>query len=136
MEAMYKIGIEIHYVSVLLLIGVVGFNIALLALSKQIKRYALRMRIVMPISATFLAVIIFTGMVAMAAKHLAFTLENSLMIAIALVIIGLEVRRYKILKSETDITQINAYELYRSKAFRILGIEIGLLLLMSGWMLV
>lgn len=136
MEAMYTVGIEIHYVSVLLLIGVVGFNIALLALSKQIKRYARRMRIVMPISATFLAVIIFTGMVAMAAKHLAFTPQNSAMIVISLLIIGMEVRRYKILKSETDLSRIDAYELYRDKAFRILGIELGLLLLMSGWMLV
>jgi 4-amino-4-deoxy-L-arabinose transferase-like glycosyltransferase len=128
-------GLEIHYFGVIVLMGVVVFNLAMLALSQQVVRYAKRMRIVMPVSASLLALILFTGAVMMAAKHLAFTLPNIAMIAIAVVIIVLEAKRYKTLKRRTDITNEGAFAAYKSKAFRFLGIELALLAGMSGWMM-
>ena len=68
MEAMYKTGLNIHYFGVIVLMGVVVFNIMMLALSHHVVRYAKRMRIVMPISGSFIALILFTGAVMMAAE--------------------------------------------------------------------
>jgi 4-amino-4-deoxy-L-arabinose transferase-like glycosyltransferase len=136
MEAMYKTGLNIHYFGVVVLMGVVLFNMMMLALSHHVIRYAKRMRIVMPISSSFIALILFTGAVMMAAKHLSFTLANVAMIVIAIIMIILEAKRYKTLKRKTDITQEGAFAEYKKKAFRFLGIEMSLLLVMSIWMMV
>ncbi len=136
MEAMYKMGLEIHYFGVMVLMGVVMFNIVMLALSKQVIRYSKRMRIVMPISASLIALILFTGSIMMAAKHLHFTFANLAMIVVGIVMIILEAKRYKTLKRRTDITDEGAFALYKRKAFRFLGIEAVLLLALSVWMMV
>ena len=134
MEAMYAAGLNIHYFGVIVLMGVVLFNIVMLALSQQVVRYAKRMRIVMPISASLIALILFTGAVMMAAKQLAFNASNVAMIAVAVVMIVLEAKRYKTLKRRTDISKEGAFEGYKAKAIRFLGIEMALLGLMTGWM--
>jgi len=136
MEAMYTMGLEIHTVGVIVLMGVVMFNIMMLALSNQVIRYAKRMRIVMPISASLIALILLTGMIMMAAKHLHFTFANDAMIVVGIVMIVLEAKRYKTLKRRTDITQEGAFALYKRKAFRYLGIEMVLLLSVTLWMMV
>jgi len=136
MEAMYKTGLNIHYFGVIVLMGVVVFNIVMLSLSHHIIRYAKRMRIVMPISGSLIALILFTGAVMMAAKHLEFNFANIAMIVIAIVMIILEAKRYKTLKRKTDITQEGAFSEYKQKAFRFLGIEMALLISMSLWMMI
>lgn len=136
MEAMYTMGLEIHTVGVIVLMGVVMFNITMLALSNQVIRYAKRMRIVMPISSSLIALILLTGMIMMAAKHLHFTLANDAMIVVGIVMIVLEAKRYKTLKRRTDITQEGAFALYKRKAFRYLGIEMVLLISVTLWMMV
>lgn len=135
MEALYTAGLEIHFVGVVVLFAVVIFNIIMLALSHQIIRYAKRLRIVMPISSSLITITIFTGIVMMAAKHLNFSLANIAMIVLSILFIALEVKRYKILKHETDIKQEDAFSQYKQKAFRFLGIEMALLVAMSAWML-
>ncbi|MDQ1297711.1 MAG: hypothetical protein QG558_249 [Campylobacterota bacterium] len=135
MEALYTAGLEIHFVGVFVLLAVVIFNIIMLALSHQIVRYAKRLRIVMPISLSLITVTIFTGIVMMAAKHLNFSLANMVMIGMSILFIVLEVKRYKILKHETDVKQENAFAQYKKKTFRFLGIEMALLVVMSAWML-
>ncbi|MFZ3053455.1 MAG: hypothetical protein WA099_08610 [Sulfuricurvum sp.] len=136
MEAMYTMGLEIHTVGVIVLMGVVMFNIMMLALSNQVIRYAKRMRIVMPISSSLIALILLTGMIMMAAKHLHFTLANDAMIVVGIVMIVLEAKRYKTLKRRTDITQEGAFALYKRKAFRYLGIEMVLLISVTLWMMI
>ena len=136
MEAMYTTGLNIHYFGVIVLMGVVVFNIVMLSLSHHLIRYSKRMRIVMPISGSLIALILFTGAVMMAAKHLQFTASNIAMIVIAIVMISLEAKRYKTLKRKTDITQEGAFIEYKKKAFRFLGIEISLLLAITFWMIV
>ena len=133
---MYTMGLEIHTVGVIVLMGVVMFNITMLALSNQVIRYAKRMRIVMPISASLIALILLTGMIMMAAKHLHFTLANDAMIVVGIAMIILEAKRYKTLKRRTDITQEGAFALYKRKAFRYLGIEMVLLISVTLWMMV
>jgi hypothetical protein len=136
MEAMYTTGLNIHYFGVIVLMGVVVFNIVMLLLSHHLIRYAKRMRIVMPISGSLIALILFTGAVMMAAKHLEFTPSNIAMIVIAIVMIILEAKRYKTLKRKTDITQEGAFVEYKRKAFRFLGIEMTLLVTMTIWVMV
>ena len=136
MEALYSAGLEIHFVGIVVVFAVVLFNGVMLALSKQVVRYAKRLRIVMPISISLIVITIFTGIVMMAAKHLHFTFANVAMIVVSVIFIILEIKRYKILKYQTDIKQENAFLEYKSKAFRILGLEILLLTIMSTWMLV
>lgn len=135
MEALYSLGLEIHTVGVIVLLAVVMFNIMMLALSREVIRYSKRMRIVMPTSASLIAVAIFTGAIMMAAKHLNFTFANVSMIVVSILLIVLEAKRYRILKRQTDIQQENAFAQYKVKAFRLLGIELLLLLVMFGWML-
>jgi uncharacterized membrane protein YhaH (DUF805 family) len=135
MEAMYTMGLEIHTFGVIVLMGVVMFNVVMLALSHHLIRYAKRMRIIMPISASLIALILLTGSIMMAAKHLHFTLANDAMIIIGIVMIVLEAKRYKTLKRRTNITQEGAFSLYKQKAFRLLGIEAVLLVVMSIWMM-
>ena len=135
MEALYRTGLEIHFVGVVVLVSVVMFNIIMLALSRQIIRYAKRLRIVIPISSSLITITIFTGIVMMAAKHLNFSLANIAMIVVSILFIVLEVKRYKILKHETNIKHENAFVLYKKKAFRLLGIQMALLVVMSVWML-
>jgi 4-amino-4-deoxy-L-arabinose transferase-like glycosyltransferase len=136
MEAMYTTGLNIHYFGVIVLMGIVVFNIVMLSLSHHIIRYSKRMRIVMPISGSLIALILFTGAVMMAAKHLHFTFANIAMIVIAIVMIILEAKRYKTLKRRTDITQEGAFVQYKKKAFRFLGIEMSLLIVITLWMMV
>jgi len=135
METLYTMGLEIHTVGVVVLMGVVMFNIAMLAFSKQIVMYAKRMRIVMPISSSLIALVLFTGSIMMAAKHLQFTLANLVMIGAGIVMIILEIKRYKTLKYESNIHNDNALGEYKPKAFRYLGIEMTILILLSIWMM-
>lgn len=135
METLYATGLEVHFVGIVVLLALVMFNIVMLALSHQVIRYAKRLRIVMPISASLITISIFTGIVMMAAKHLNFSLANSAMIVVSIVFIILEVKRYKILKHETDIKQEGAFIDYKRKAFGILVTEMALLSVMSAWML-
>lgn len=132
---MYAMGLDIHYFGVIVLMAVVLFNIVMLALSQQIVRYAKRMRIVMPISATLITLVVFTGMVMMAAKHLSFTASNVAMIVISIVLIVLETRRYKILKRRTDIALEGAFVQYKAKVFPMLGMQMVLMIAMSVWMM-
>lgn len=131
---MYTLGLEIHYVSVVLLLAVVMFNAIMLFLSHQIIRYAFRMRVVMPISASLIALILFTGTIMMAAKHLSFTIANSAMILVGIMIIIVEAKRYKTLKRRTDITDENAFSGYKQKAYRMLGLEFLLIVFLMVWM--
>ena len=135
METLYTMGLEIHTVGVIVLMGVVMFNITMLALSKQIVVYAKRMRIVMPISASLIALVLFTGSIMMAAKHLQFTLANLVMIVSGIVMIVLEVKRYHTLKYKSNIHGENSFLEYKNKAFRYLGIEMAILILLSIWMM-
>lgn len=135
MDEMYVMGREIHYFGVVVLMGMVVFNIVMLGLSNQLVDYARRMRIAMPMTATMIALVLFTGAVMMAAKHLAFTLPNIAMIVIGIVMIVLEAKRYSTLKRRTDVRAANALSLYKAKAFPLLGVQMVLLLAMTGWMM-
>jgi len=126
--------IGIHAFAVWALIGVVGFNLAQLLAADNIYRYAKKMRIMMPVSSSLIAAVIFTGAVMMAAKHLSFTAQNIAMIVFSVVLIVLEAKRYKLLKA-TDAREEDAMAAYRRTGLRILGAELVWSLAITAWML-
>ncbi len=133
MDEMYSMSIDIHSFGIIFLLLIVLFNLLLLFRASDIFAYAKRMRRLMPLSGSMLALILFTGAIMMAAKHLSFTLENILMILFAVIIIVLEGKRYGSLK-HMDLAQTDAFSIYKRKAYRLLFIELGLILPISFWM--
>ncbi|MDY0116249.1 MAG: hypothetical protein RBR59_01575 [Sulfurimonadaceae bacterium] len=133
MNEMYSMGILTHNMGVIGLLGVISINIIMLYLARDIRVYAKKMRIFMPIGAGLIATILFTGAVMMAAKHLNFTLENIIMILYGIALIGLEVRRYAKLK-HLNLEIKNPFETYKKLAFTLLAIEFVGSLLISLWM--
>lgn len=133
MNEMYSMGILTHNMGVIGLLVVISINIIMLYLAKDIRVYAKKMRIFMPIGAGLIATILFTGTVMMAAKHLSFTLENIIMIIYGTALIVFEVKRYAKLK-HINLNMANPLEVYKKQAFTILAIEFFGSLLISLWM--
>jgi hypothetical protein len=134
MNEMYAMSLELHNIAVWLLIGTFVLNMTLLLTAREIRSYAKRMRILMPVSASLIAAMIFTGTVMMAAKHLSFTIENIVMIVFSVMLIVFEAKRYARLK-HADLSVENAFGIYKAKAMKLMSIALGGSLLISGWML-
>ena len=130
---MYNMSIVTHNYSVIGILGTILINIILLMRAKDIKKYARTMSLFMPIIMTVIGSIIFTGVIMMAAKHLDFTIENIVMIIFAVALIVLENRRSKKLQ-RLDKSDDYALTFHKVDAFRIIKIEIVLVLAISIWM--
>lgn len=131
---MYSMSMQLHFGLVLVWLGVIVFNGAMLQFAVQPAEYVRRARIAMPFSVMTLAAIAFTGTVMMAAKHLAFTIENIVMIIVTVLLGILEARRYHTVRRlRTKLA--DALTLYRTYAFKLLWAEFGLTMLMTIWML-
>ena len=79
----------------------------------------------------FVAAVIFTGVIMMAAKHLAFTLENNIMIVFAIMMIILEAKRSKFVKY---FPKQGSKILLRNKVYGFLLLELLLVVSISIWM--
>lgn len=133
MEEMYTMTIGIHAFVVWALIGVIGLNIVQLLMADNIYQYANKTRVWMPVGATLIAAVLFTGTIMMAAKHLDFTVENIVMIVFGIAMIVLEVKRYKILK-RTDPRKEDAMQSYKTVGLRLLGAEMVWMIGITAWM--
>jgi hypothetical protein len=130
---MYTMSLQLHFGLVLVWLGVIAFNAAMLQFAVQLPDYVRRARIAMPFSVMAIAALAFTGTVMMAAKRLDFTLENIAMILVTVVMIVLESRRYKTLRRlRTKVA--DALALYRPYALKLLAAEFGVTMLMTLWM--
>jgi len=135
MNEMYNMSIVAHYYSVVAVFLSILLNLVMLIKADDIKKHKRFISLYNPIGGTFMGGIIFTGVVMMAAKHLDFTIENILMILIAIYMIWLDVKRNKALKIiRTDFH--SSFQFYRFFAMRMLITQMLLLLAMSIWMLV
>lgn len=133
MNEMYAMGIVTHNLGVMGMLAVILINFLMLLGAQDIRRYAKRMRIFMPIGAGLIATILFTGAVMMAAKHLSFSFENIVMIVFGILLIILEAKRYKKLKY-INMNEPNPLERYKAIAYKILSIEFFGSLLITVWM--
>ena len=130
---MYTMSLQLHFGLVLVWLGVIAFNAAMLQFAVHPSEYVRRARIAMPFSVMAIAALAFTGTVMMAAKHLAFTIENVAMIIVTVLLIVLEARRYKTVRRlRTKLS--DALKLYRPYAFKLLSAEFVLTMLMTIWM--
>jgi hypothetical protein len=135
MNEMYNMSIGIHYYSVMIVVLMIIVNILHVKSVSNISNYVRSMRFIMPGVYSILSVVIFTGVVMMAAKHLDFTIQNIVMIIFSVAFIVLDIKRYKPLKY-IRAKDYEVFELYRSKAVNILLLELVVTLLISAWMLV
>lgn len=135
MNEMYNMGIVTHYYGVMAVFGVILLNFYKLKQTKSLKEYRRFNTLFNPIGSTFIGSVLFTGVIMMAAKHLEFTIENILMIIIAIYVIVLEVKRSKKLKYIKN-DDIDSFELYKKDITKLLSIEFVVVLLISIWMLI
>lgn len=132
---MYNTSMQLHFGLILVWLGVIAFNTAMVQFAVRAPDYVRRARVAMPFSVMAIAAIAFTGTVMMAAKHLSFTLENVAMIVVTVIMIILESRRYKTLRRlRTKLA--DALALYRPFALKLLAAELALTLLVTVWMLI
>ena len=120
---MYNMGLSIHSLGIVVLLGVLVLNFAVIQKSTSFEKYRrLNSIFLLPLTATVLGVAFFTGVIMMAAKHLDFTLANLVMIFVSFILIVLERKRNK------------ALQVYKTFGVKILVIEMVLILAMSTWM--
>jgi len=135
MNEMYNMSIVAHYYSVVAVFLSILLNLVMLIKADNIEKHKRFVTLYNPIGGTFMGGIIFTGVVMMAAKHLNFSIENILMILIAIYMIYLDFKRNKALKIiRTDYH--SSFQFYRLFAMRMLVMQMLVLLAMSIWMLV
>ncbi len=135
MNEMYNMSIDIHDLGVLGIMAMIALNMLMTLRTKDAVLYMKSMRVyVTPISATMIGVVIFTGIVMIAAKHLDFTFENIVMIIASAYLIVLEVKRTGLFK-RIDIRKEDGFALYKAKVMKILGIEMAVTAVIGIWML-
>ncbi|QSZ42766.1 hypothetical protein GJV85_11790 [Sulfurimonas aquatica] len=131
---MYSLGLSLHSVGAIAVLAVIFLNLFLLISTNELKKYKRLMSIfLIPLTLTLFGILVFTGIIMMAAKHLDFTLENIVMIIISLIYMVLEFKRIKSLQHMNE-TKERAFDAYRPFARRILQVEFILTLLISLWM--
>ncbi len=133
MNEMYDMSIVTHNYGVMSVLAVILINLFMLLRAKDISRYIRAVRIFMPIGGTAIGVIVFTGVVMMAAKHLDFTMANIAMIIFAVILIYLEVKRSSRLKY-INKKEDGAFAKYKSFAVKVLALEVIVTLSISFWM--
>lgn len=134
MEQMYSMGVTIHSIGIVVLIAAMVANLLVLDLAKDIEKYKrLRSIVLLPLNSMLVAAAIFTGSIMMAAKHLDFTLENIIMIAVSIFLIMEEVGRSRALK---HVSNGNPAEFisYKQLASKVVYVELFLVILISFWM--
>ena len=134
MNEMYNMGLSIHSLGTIALLGVILLNAAMLKMADSLQKHKrLSSIVLLPLTATIIGLAVFTGVVMMAAKRLDFTIPNIVMIIISVVLIALEVKRAKALKymNPQKERSLEAYKIFASK---ILYVEFALTLVISIWM--
>jgi len=134
MNEMYNMGFSIHSIGGIVLVAVIFLNIFFLRIAKDLQKYKRLMSIfLLPLTATVIGLEIFTGIIMMAAKHLDFTIENIIMIAISILLIVLEAKRAKSLKYMNPNKE-RSLEAYKDYGIKFLYVEIVWVLVIFLWM--
>ena len=134
MNEMYNLGLTLHSIGAVAVLVIVFMNLFLLISYRDLAKYKRLMSIfLMPLTSTTLGLVIFTGVIMMAAKHLDFTFANIVMIGISISFIVIEVKRAKSLKY-LNVKKERAFDAYKPFARRLLQIEFIMVLIISIWM--
>lgn len=134
MNEMYSMGLSLHSFGAIAILVAIFANLFFLISYQDLKKYKrINSIVIWPLTFSTLASLIFTGVIMMAAKHLAFTLENIVMIVVSIILIVLEAKRIKSLKY-LDVNKEHAFRAYKPLARTFLQIEFLLVAFLSGWM--
>ncbi|MDD3443516.1 hypothetical protein [Sulfurimonas denitrificans] len=133
MNEMYDMSIVTHNWGVIAVLGVILINILMLFGIKSSVKYMRAISLFTPIVGTAIGMVIFTGIVMMASKHLDFTIENIVMILFATALIYLEVKRSKGVSRVNKRDEASFLE-YKREATNIFLAEIAVVLSISLWM--
>ena len=131
MNEMYEMSIISHSYSVIGLLFAILLNFLFAMRIDDVKRYKRAMSMYVFVIPMFLSAVIFTGIVMMAAKHLDFTIENNIMIGFSIIMIILEAKKAKFVKFYPSQNEISVLQ---KKIYKVLSIELILLLSISLWM--
>ncbi len=134
MNEMYNMGLNLHSIGAGAILAIIFLNLFILISYNDLKKYKRISSIFLqPLTFTTLGLVIFTGIIMMAAKHLDFTFANIVMIIISIIYIALEVKRVKSLRY-LSTTKDHAFNAYKPLARTILQIEFIMVLLIAIWM--
>lgn len=134
MNEMYSMGLDLHSLGSLSLLVVIFLNLFLLISAKDLKKYKrLNSIFLQPLTFSVFGLLVFTGIIMMAAKHLDFSFANVVMILMSILFIVLEHKRLKSLQY-LNATKEHALYVYKPLARTILQIEFLLTLLLALWM--
>jgi hypothetical protein len=133
MNEMYNMSIVTHNYGVLAVLLAVGINFYKLMSAKSVQEYRKFVMLFNAVGSTFLAFVIFTGVVMMAAKHLSFTLENIVMIVFSVVFIILEGKRAKKFKYIKNV-DFEAFLEFREWAKKVFSAQFLITLIIYIWM--
>ena len=133
MEEMYSMSIVAHNYSVLAVLMVIGVNFYKLLSAKSVQEYRKFIMVFNGVGGTVLGIIIFTGVIMMAAKHLDFTLENNIMIVFSIAFIISEAKRSKAFKYVLNRDK-EGFEVYKQKVKKIHAFQFITTLLIYVWM--
>ena len=131
MNEMYNMGLSLHSVGGVAVLAVIVLNLYFLISMNDLKKYKRLNSIVLwPLTFSTLGLVLFTGTVMMAAKHLDFSFANIIMIIISIIYIVLEAKRVKALKYLSE-KKDHAFNAYKPIARTILQVEFVMVLLLS-----
>lgn len=134
MNEMYNMGISLHSIGAGAILAVIFVNLFILMSYNDLKKYKRLHSIALwPTTFTVLGLVIFTGIIMMAAKRLDFTFANIVMIMLSIAYVALEVKRVKSLKYLSD-SKDHAFNAYKPMARTILQVEFILVVIISIWM--
>jgi hypothetical protein len=134
MNEMYSMGLDLHSIGAGAILAIIFLNLFILISYNDLKKYKRISSIFLqPLTFTTLGLVIFTGVIMMAAKHLDFTFANIVMIIISIVYIALEVKRVKSLRY-LSTTKDHAFNAYKPLARTILQVEFIMVTLIALWM--
>jgi len=134
MNEMYSMGLNLHSIGAGAILAIIFLNLFILISYNDLKKYKRISSIFLqPLTFTTLGLVIFTGVIMMAAKHLDFTFANIVMIIMSIIYITLEVKRVKSLRY-LSTTKDHAFNAYKPLARTILQIEFIMVLLIAIWM--
>jgi len=134
MNEMYSMGLDLHSIGAGAILAIIFLNLFILISYNNLKKYKRISSIFLqPLTFTTLGLVIFTGVIMMAAKHLDFTFANIVMIVISIIYIMLEVKRIKSLRYLND-KKDHAFNAYKPIARTILQVEFLMVVIISIWM--
>ena len=132
MNEMYEMSQNLHIYSVIALISIVVLMIISHKVSSDFKAFTKLIKILMIFHLSFLAAVVLTGAILMAAQHLSLTPANLIMIVAVFIVAGLEIKRNKALAQVIKFNLMPKMT-YIKLGYKYLLLELVLLIAVGGF---